>query len=183
MAMCVDDGGNTLANCGNIPAFIARTETASAPASLAKKAQRRGASIEGDFRMETDAPLLVSQLIVRVCLCLAAAIAMFGGALQMILGQPETSPRLDNVHRFMAGIYFSTGVICLWAAVTVREQRMLVYLLALGVLLGGLGRLVSIYKVGFPKPIAVWLAYLVPELVLPFVIAFAHAATPLAGTR
>ena len=82
--------------------------------------------------MTPEAPLLASQVVVQVCLFLVAAIAMFGGALQLLLGQPETSPRLDNVHRFMAGVYFSTGVISLWAAITIRQQGALVYLLALG---------------------------------------------------
>jgi hypothetical protein len=126
--------------------------------------------------MLTDEPLLLSQLVVRVSLGVVAAIAMFGGALQMFLGQPDTSPRLDNVHRFMAGVYFSTGVISLWAAVTIRQQGTLVYLLALGVLLAGVGRLVSIARVGLPEPTAVWLGYLIPELVLPFVIAGAQYA-------
>lgn len=126
--------------------------------------------------MAPDDPLLASQLVVRVCLFLVAAIAMFGGTLQLVLGQPDTSPRLDNVHRFMAGVYLGTGIICLWAAVTIRQQGTLVYLLALGVLLAGVGRLVSIGRVGLPKPTAVWLGYLIPELVLPFVIAIAHHA-------
>jgi len=125
--------------------------------------------------IEND-PLLVSQLVVRVCLFLAAAIAVSGGAVQMFLGQPDTSPRLDNVHRFMAGVYFSTGLINLWAAITIRQQGTLVYLLALGVFLAGVGRLVSISRVGLPKPTAVWLGYLIPELVLPFVIVVAHHA-------
>jgi len=99
---------------------------------------------------------------------------MFGGALQMFLGQPDTSARLDNVHRFMAGVYFSTGVISLWAALTVRQQGFLIYLLALGVLLAGVGRLLSIAKVGLPKPTAVWLGYLIPELTLPVIIVVAH---------
>ncbi len=124
--------------------------------------------------MNTD-PLLTSQIVVRICLFLVAAISLFGGALQMFLGQPDTSPRLDNVHRFMAGVYFSTGLISLWAGITIRQQDTLVYLLALGVLLAGVGRLVSIGKVGLPKPTAVWLGYLVPELVLPFIIAIAHS--------
>jgi hypothetical protein len=127
--------------------------------------------------MTADDPLLASQLVVRVCLCLVAAIAMFGGTLQLILGQPDTSPRLDNVHRFMAGVYLATGIINLWAAITIRQQGTLIYLLALGVLLAGIGRLVSISRVGLPKPAGVWLSYLVPELVLPFVIAIAHHAT------
>ena len=126
----------------------------------------------------SEAALGTSQIVVQVCLFLVAAIAMLGGALQMVLGQPDTSPRLDNVHRFMAGVYFSTGLIALWAAVTIRQQGFLVYLLALGVLLAGIGRLVSISKVGLPKPTAVWLGYLIPELLLPIVIAVAHHARP-----
>ena len=123
-----------------------------------------------------ESALTTGQLLVRVCLFLVAAIAMFGGTVQMFLGQPDTSPRLDNVHRFMAGVYLSMGFIALWAAITVRQQGALVYLIALGVLLAGVGRLVSIAKVGLPKPTGVWLGYLAPELVLPFVIAGAHYA-------
>jgi hypothetical protein len=120
-----------------------------------------------------------SQRVVQVCLFLVAAIAMTGGTVQMVLGQPDTSPRLDNVHRFMAGVYFATGLISFWAAWTIQAQGTLVYLLALGVLLAGIGRLVSISRVGLPEPHAVWLGYLIPELVLPFVIVAAHYV----GTR
>ena len=125
----------------------------------------------------SEPALSTAQVVVATCLFIVAAIAMLGGTVQMVLGQPDTSPRLDNVHRFMAGVYFSTGLIALWAALTVRQQGMLVYLLALGVLLAGIGRLVSIAKVGLPEPRAVWLGYLVPELLLPFVIAAAHHAS------
>ena len=123
-------------------------------------------------------PLTTSQTVVRACLGLITAICLVGGTLQMVLGQPDTSPRLDNVHRFMAGVYLSTGFIALWAAVTVREQGTLVYLLALGVLLAGIGRLVSIANVGLPQPSALWLGYLVPELLIPVVMALAHRARP-----
>lgn len=126
--------------------------------------------------MSVEPPLNLAQHIAQIGLFLVAAIAILGGSLQMVLGQPDTSPRLDNVHRFMAGVYLSTGLICLWAGLTIRQQGFLVYLLALGVLLAGIGRLVSIAKVGLPQPTAVWLGYLVPELLLPFVIAGAHYA-------
>lgn len=125
--------------------------------------------------MPADTPFLKSQRIAQVCLFLFAAISLFGGSLQMNLGQPQTTPRLDNVHRFMAGIYLGTGLICLWAALTIRKQGVLVYLLALGVLFAGIGRLVSISQVGLPEPAAVWLGYLVPELVLPWILIAAHA--------
>jgi hypothetical protein len=137
-----------------------------------------GTEIRGERRITPGRTTrTVSQRVVQVCLCLVAAIAMTGGTLQMFLGQPDTSPRLDNVHRFMAGVYFSTGVISLWAAWTIRDQGTLVYLLALGVLLAGVGRLVSISRVGLPEPHAVWLGYLIPELLLPVVIVIAHYAS------
>ena len=119
----------------------------------------------------------ISQRVVQVSLFLVAAIALLGGALQMYLGQPDTTPRLDNLHRFMAGVYLSTGVITLWAAITIRTQGTLVYLLAFAVFLAAVGRLVSISQVGLPEPAAVWLGYLIPELLLPVVIAVAHRAT------
>jgi hypothetical protein len=122
----------------------------------------------------SELPINISQHIVQIGLFIVAAIAIIGGSLQMYLGEPDTNPRLDNVHRFMAGVYFSTGIICLWAGITVRQQGFLIYLLCLGVLLAGIGRLVSIFKVGVPEPKTVWLGYLIPELVLPFVIAAAH---------
>jgi hypothetical protein len=133
--------------------------------------------------MSSTSPLLVSQRVVQVCLFLVAAIAVLGGSLQMYLGQPDTSARLDNVHRFMAGVYLGTGIISFWAAITIRQQGTLVYLLALGVLLAGIGRLVSISQVGLPAPAAVWLGYLTPELLLPFVIAVAHTATNRHASR
>ena len=120
----------------------------------------------------------ISQRIVQVSLFLLAAIALSGGTLQMVLGQPDTSPRLDNVHRFMAGVYFSVGLIAAWAAFTVREQGTLIYLIAFGVAMAAAGRLVSIAKVGLPDPPALWIGYLVPELLLPVVLVWAHWATP-----
>ena len=102
--------------------------------------------------MPATSPLIASQVVVRICLFLFAAIAMSGGALQMYLGQPQTAPRLDNVHRFMAGIYFGCGLICLWAAITVRQQRTLVVLIGLAVFLAGSGRLLSMSIVGLNSP-------------------------------
>ena len=127
--------------------------------------------------MNPSSPMSSSQRVVQVCLFIVAAIAIVGGTLQMVLGQPDTTPRLDNVHRFMAGIYLSTGLIAFWAARTVRDQGTLVYLLALGVFCAGIGRLVSISQMGLPEPAAVWLGWLFPELLLPVGIAVAHTAS------
>jgi hypothetical protein len=125
----------------------------------------------------SNTPMPASQRIVQLCLFLVAAISIVGGSLQMYLGEPEVSPRLDNVHRFTAGIYLATGFISLWTATTIRQHGTLVYLLALGVFLGGVGRLVSISQVGLPQPAVLWLGYLIPELLFPVVIAVAHSMT------
>ena len=45
----------------------------------------------------------------------------------MYLGEPGTTARLDNIHRFMAGIYFSMGPLAIWAAITIRKQNELIY--------------------------------------------------------
>jgi len=124
--------------------------------------------------MPTDTPMPASQRIVQVCLFLFAAIGLSGGALQMYLGQPETTPRLDNVHRFLAGIYLGCGLICLWAAITVRQQRTLVLLLGLAVLLAGMGRLWSMRIVGLPEPPALWVGYVIPELLVALLMIAAQ---------
>src|SRR5262245_28926826 len=115
-----------------------------------------------------------AQRVVQICLFLVAAIALFGGTVQMILGQPGTTPRLDNVHRFMAGVYLSMGLISLWAGITVRQQGTLVYLIAFGAAMAAVGRLVSMSQVGLPQPGALWLTYLGSEIVLPLVMVWAQ---------
>jgi hypothetical protein len=117
-----------------------------------------------------------TQRVVQICLFLFAAIALSGGALQMYLGQPETTPRLDNVHRFLAGIYLGCGLICLWAAITVRQHYTLVLLIGLSVFLAGTGRLLSMTIVGLPEPPALWLGYLIPELAVSCVMIVAQLA-------
>lgn len=121
--------------------------------------------------------LLPSQRITQVCIILFAAIAIFGGILQMFLGEPETSPRLDNIHRFMAGIYLTCGIISFWTAITIKSQNTLIYFIALGGLLGASGRLISMQKVGIPEPSTLWLIYLSSEIILPIIIFIAHNQT------
>ena len=125
--------------------------------------------------MEKNTPLLASQRIIQVCLFLLAAIALFGGTLQMYLGEPETTSRLDNIHRFMAGVYFSMGPLAIWTGITVRKHDTLIFLLAFSVFMGGLGRLISMSIVGLPGTI--FLIYLIPELCLPFVMVVAQIFT------
>ena len=122
-------------------------------------------------------PLLLSQRIVQIFLFVFAAIAIFGGTLQMYLGQPDTTPRLDNIHRFMAGVYLACGFICLWTAWTVRQQNALVVLIALAGIFGATGRLISMARVGIPEPNGVWIGYVAVEIIVPVIIIFSQLTT------
>jgi Domain of unknown function (DUF4345) len=125
-----------------------------------------------------DTALSTSQIVVRICLFAFAAIAVFGGSLQVYLGQPDTTPRLDNIHRYMGAIYLFMGIVCAWAAVTVKQQGTLVYIIAAGVFAAGCARLLSMSKVGLPEPHALWLGYVSSELLMPWVLAIAHFYRP-----
>ena len=119
----------------------------------------------------------ITQRTVQICLFILAAIALIGGTLQMSLGQPETTMRYDNLHRFLAGIYLGCGIITAWVAVTIRQHGTLVYLIALAVAIAAVGRLISMAKVGLPEPHALWVGYAASELILPAIIALAHRAS------
>jgi hypothetical protein len=127
--------------------------------------------------MQNTPPLLLSQRIVQVCLFFFTAIGLFGGVVQMYLGQPDTTPRLDNIHRFMAGIYLTTGLISFWTGLTIRKQNTLVFLLALGGLLGATGRFISMNAVGIPEPTSRWLIYFSSEIILPIIIIISQVIT------
>lgn len=118
---------------------------------------------------ESERPLLVSQRIAQICMFLFAAIALFGGVMQMLVGQPETTPRLDNIHRFLGGIYFGMGIICFWTGWTIKKQDTLVFLISLGAMVGGIGRMISIGTLGIPEPHALWLTYLGAEVIIPII--------------
>ena len=118
-----------------------------------------------------------TQRIVQICLFILAAIALIGGTLQMSLGQPETTPRYDNLHRFLAGIYLGCGLITAWVGVTVRQHGALIYLIALAVAIAAVGRLISMAKVGIPEPHALWIGYAASELILPAIIVLAQRAS------
>ena len=118
-----------------------------------------------------------SQRIVQVCMFLFAAIALFGGCVQMYLGEPDTTPRLDNIHRFLAGIYLGCGIICLWTGVTIQKQNTLVFLICIAVLLSGTGRLISMNIVGLPEPHGLWLGYVSSEIIVPIIAIIGQLIT------
>ena len=121
--------------------------------------------------------MLPTERVTQICLFLVAAMSLSGGAMQMYLGEPDTTPRLDNLHRFMAGIYMACGIISLWTGINIKRQNTLVFLIALGAILGGTGRLVSMYIVGIPEPHSLWLTYVLAEFIVPTIIVVCQLLT------
>ncbi|CAA7389932.1 DUF4345 domain-containing protein [Chryseobacterium fistulae] len=121
--------------------------------------------------------MVLTQRLTQICLFLISFIGVLGGILQMWKGEPHTTPELDNVHRFLAGIYLACGIISFWTALTIRKQHMLVFLLAGSVLMGALGRAISMNIVGVPNPKGLWYTYFLSEIIIPILMIVTQLIT------
>ena len=63
---------------------------------------------------------------------------------------PGTNPpqRLDNLFRFLSGIYFGLGFLMTWVVFNFHKLNDFIYFIGLVVIFSGLGRLYSRIKVG-----------------------------------
>jgi hypothetical protein len=94
-------------------------------------------------------------LSLQILLGLVSLICLFGGINLLIKGAgsflPETVPTpsvLDNLFRFLSGIYFGLGFLMMWVVFNLHEIKDLVYFIGIVVIFSGLGRLYSRIKVG-----------------------------------
>ncbi|WP_185843712.1 DUF4345 domain-containing protein [Streptomyces sp. WAC 05379] len=133
--------------------------------------------------MAAGTPVTAAHTIVRVCLLLAAAIALGDGVQQLAQGSPADTAEADNAHGFLAGVYVGWAPLFAWVAATIRWQGVLVHFLAVPILLGGIGRLVSLARDGLPSPAGVFLAATLLEFALPVVIVWAHSAALRSRSR
>jgi len=90
-----------------------------------------------------------------ILLGLVSLICILGGINILLKGAmnflpKETPPQLvlDNLVRFLSGIYFSAGFLFAYAAIQVKQMENVIYFLGIMVLFSGLGRLYSKYKIG-----------------------------------
>src|SRR5215467_7120685 len=94
-------------------------------------------------------------LALRILLGLVSLICLLGGMNLLIKGTssflPKTiqpQPVLDNLFRFLSGIYFGLGFLMIWVVVNFRALHGLIYFVGLVVIFSGLGRLYSRMKLG-----------------------------------
>ncbi|HRP89282.1 MAG TPA: DUF4345 domain-containing protein [Edaphocola sp.] len=91
----------------------------------------------------------------KILLASVALICIFGGINLLVKGAASFLPKdlpsqkiIDNLFRFLAGIYFSAGFLMTFVLFNTSYFKNIIYFLALMVIFSGLGRLYSKYKVG-----------------------------------
>lgn len=94
-------------------------------------------------------------LTLGILLGLVALICFLGGTNILLKGAmnflpKETPPQLvlDNLVRFLSGIYLGSGFLLAYAALHLDHLGHIIYFLGLIVVFSGLGRLYSRYKIG-----------------------------------
>ena len=95
------------------------------------------------------------EITLRILLSILSLICCLGGLNLLIKGAgyflPQTTPPqriLDNLVRFLSGIYFSLGFLIAWVIFNLAEVNSLLYFIGIVVIFSGLGRLYSRMKVG-----------------------------------
>lgn len=95
------------------------------------------------------------ELTLSVLLGVLTLICFLGGANILIKGAGNFLPKevtpppvLDNLLRFLSGIYFGFGFLLVWSIINLQEIQELVYFIGVIVVFSGLGRFYSRLKVG-----------------------------------
>ncbi len=95
------------------------------------------------------------ELSLQILLSLVTLICLLGGLNLLIKGVgsflPKTIPTppvLDNLFRFLSGIYFGLGLLMAWVVFNIHETKDLIYFIGIVVIFSGIGRLYSRIKVG-----------------------------------
>lgn len=95
------------------------------------------------------------ELALKILLGIVAIICLLGGMNLLIKGanyflpiNMEPQRILDNLVRFLSGIYFSLGFLVLWVVFHLEQEIYLIYFIGVVVIFSGLGRLYSRIKMG-----------------------------------
>ncbi len=94
-------------------------------------------------------------LTLQILLGIVSLISLLGGMNLLLKGAgsflPDTTPIppiLDNLFRFLSGIYFGLGFLMIWVVFFFHQINHLIYFIGIVVGFSGLGRLYSKIKVG-----------------------------------
>lgn len=94
------------------------------------------------------------ELVLTILLGIVTLICFLGGTNLLLKGTgsylPESVPAqpvLDNLFRFLSGIYFGLGFLMAWVVLHLATYHELIYFIGIVVVFSGLGRLYSRTKV------------------------------------
>src|SRR6185312_3435194 len=94
-------------------------------------------------------------IALQILLSIVALICLLGGMNLLLKGagsfladRAVLTPTLDNLFRFLSGIYFSLGFLMAYVVFNFHEINDLIYFIGLVVIFSVLGRLYSNVKVG-----------------------------------
>jgi len=93
-------------------------------------------------------------LLLQILLGLVALTCFLGGTNLLLKGagsflsEKNPPPRLDNIFRFLSGMYFGLGFLMAWVVFNFHALNDLIYFIGIVVIFSGLGRLYSRPKLG-----------------------------------
>ncbi|HEU0226652.1 MAG TPA: DUF4345 domain-containing protein [Arachidicoccus soli] len=95
------------------------------------------------------------ELFLQILLGIVSLICLLGGINLLLKGatsflpkETPVQPVLDDLFRFLSGIYFGLGILMAWVVFNFHEIHNLIYFIGIVVIFSGLGRLYSRIKVG-----------------------------------
>jgi len=95
------------------------------------------------------------EIALQVLLEMVALICFLGGLNLLLKGAMKFLPKemppqlvLDNLVRFLAGIYFASGFLFTYAAFNTSALGSMIYIFGITVIFSGLGRVYSRFKIG-----------------------------------
>lgn len=95
------------------------------------------------------------EITLRILLGVVAVICFLGGMNLLLKGAMKFLPKdtppqlvLDNLVRFLAGIYFASGFLFTYAAIYTSVLGPMIYIFGVTVIFSGLGRAYSRLKIG-----------------------------------
>jgi len=123
--------------------------------------------------MRRTTQILVAVIGVTVAGIALAHLVLGGSA---VIGGSPLNATAEGEHRFFAALFLCYGLAFLWCVPDIESKRRPLDLLAAAFLLGGVARLASMAASGSPN--AFYMAMLVIELALPFVLFYLASRLP-----
>ncbi len=122
------------------------------------------------FSYQTSRKLL--QIVLSILVLLPIGFGITGTFLGLrgfswIFGLPidTIEPNLDSDFRFLAAVFFGIGMIIAWIIPHIEKQTAIFRIVTGAIFLGGIGRLISVFTVGYPTMLT-WILIVI-ELVAP----------------